>query len=344
MNIIETNLNFGALSTRKSTSRIIIHNAAAITCSAEDIHRWHKARGWAGAGYHFLVRKDGNVYRLRPENTIGAHASGSNSNSLGICFEGNYDTETTMPSAQMKSGKELVAYLKNKWGINTVQAHRDVCPTSCPGNNFPFNEIAGASGSVTVNTSSSSSTSTSSSRNYLQTGDKSSAVKELQNLLIAHGYSCGSYGADGIFGQSTKNAVLNFQRDNGLVADALAGVKTMAKLRQSGSSNSASSSSSNNWVARLQKECNAQGFSNQTVDGIAGQNTLNGCPTMRKGARGNITKLLQERLNALGYNCGNADGIFGQNTENAITKFQSAKGLSVDGIVGKNTWRKLLGL
>src|SRR5690606_17297969 len=46
---------------------------------------------------------------------------------------------------------------------------------------------------------------------------------------------------------------------------------------------------------------------------------------------------LQKRLNELGYNCGKADGIFGANTESAVKKFQKAKGLSVDGIVGQKT-------
>ena len=92
------------------------------------------------------------------------------------------------------------------------------------------------------------------------------------------------------------------------------------------------------WVRRLQQECNNQGFSNQKVDGIAGVNTLNGCPTLRQGARGNITKLLQEKLGVA------ADGIFGGNTRAAVIGFQNTHGLSADGIVGKNTWRKLLGL
>jgi len=89
MEIIETNLQFKEMETRKSTQRIILHHAAAQNCSAEDIHRWHLNNGWSGAGYHFLVRKDGKVYRLRPEDKVGAHAYGSNNNSLGICFEGN---------------------------------------------------------------------------------------------------------------------------------------------------------------------------------------------------------------------------------------------------------------
>lgn len=103
-------------------------------------------------------------------------------------------------------------------------------------------------------------------------------------------------------------------------------------------------SNSDNWVKRLQEECNAQGFSNQKVDGIAGTNTLNGCPTLKKGAKGNITKLLQEKVVNLGYSTNGVDGIFGNGTHNAVIQYQKSKGLSADGIVGQNTWRKLLGL
>ena len=92
------------------------------------------------------------------------------------------------------------------------------------------------------------------------------------------------------------------------------------------------------WIARLQEECNKQGFSNQKVDGIAGPNTLNGSPMVKRGARGNITKLIQEKLGI------SADGIFGANTEVAVKNYQRTNGLSVDGIVGRNTWRKLLNL
>ena len=99
-----------------------------------------------------------------------------------------------------------------------------------------------------------------------------------------------------------------------------------------------------NWVKRLQEECNKQGFSSQIVDGIVGTNTLEGCPTLKKGARGNITKLLQEKLVSLGYNTNGVDGIFGSGTEKAVISFQKNNGLVVDGIVGKNTWRKLINI
>ena len=98
------------------------------------------------------------------------------------------------------------------------------------------------------------------------------------------------------------------------------------------------------WVKRLQQECNNQGFSKQNVDGIPGPATLAGCPVIRKGAKGNITKLLQEKLVKLGYNTNGIDGIFGSGTYSAVREFQKTRGLSIDGIVGQNTWRKLLNL
>lgn len=98
------------------------------------------------------------------------------------------------------------------------------------------------------------------------------------------------------------------------------------------------------WVRRLQTACNQQGFSDQTVDGKPGKHTLAGCPTVREGASGEITKLIQERLIFLGYSCGaaGADGKFGKDTKAAVQAFQKANGLTADGIVGKNTWKKLL--
>lgn len=140
MNIIETNLKFKSMSKRQSTDRLILHHSACSSCTAEQIHQWHLNNGWEGAGYHFLVRKDGNVYRLRPEEYIGAHAYGNNYNSIGICAEGNFENET-MPEAQKNSLIELVSYLKGKYGISKVLKHSDVNNTACPGKNYPFNEI-----------------------------------------------------------------------------------------------------------------------------------------------------------------------------------------------------------
>ncbi len=100
-------------------------------------------------------------------------------------------------------------------------------------------------------------------------------------------------------------------------------------------------------MMRLQQELIRQGYDPGTADGIAGPNTLNGCPTVRQGARGGITRLIQERLAQvykIGIGTAGADGIFGSATKAAVMEFQKQKRLSIDGIVGKNTWRALLGL
>jgi N-acetylmuramoyl-L-alanine amidase len=82
-----------------------------------------------------------------------------------------------------------------------------------------------------------------------------------------------------------------------------------------------------------------------TVDGICGSKTLSKLPTISKNTNNKhaIVKYVQKYLNALGYNCGVADGIFGTKSHNAVLAFQKAKGLSADGIIGKNTWKKLFG-
>ena len=62
---------------------------------------------------------------------------------------------------------------------------------------------------------------------------------------------------------------------------------------------------------------------------------------IKSGSKGEVVELVQRMLNEKGYACGSADGIFGTKTKNAVEKYQKAKGLSVDGIVGNNTYAKL---
>ena len=65
---------------------------------------------------------------------------------------------------------------------------------------------------------------------------------------------------------------------------------------------------------------------------------------LKKGDKGAQVKALQILLIGNGYSCGGtgSDGSFGANTDAAVRKYQKAKGLSVDGIAGKNTFTKLL--
>lgn len=94
----------------------------------------------------------------------------------------------------------------------------------------------------------------------------------------------------------------------------------------------------------MQQECNRQGFSHQEVDGIVGEKTLKGCPQLFIHSKGEITKLIQERLSMLNYPVGSIDGIHGKLTHRAICLFQQDYQLKVDGIVGNETWKKLLNM
>ena len=217
----------GALTKRRSTARIILHHAAAKTCTAQQIHSWHLANGWAGIGYHFFVRKDGSVYRGRPENTVGAHAGNNNYDSIGVCFEGNFMTET-MPEVQKRAGQELVQYLKDKYGISKVQKHSDVNATGCPGTHFPFREIS--EGAAEEKPAESAAGGFTAVFPQLGKGDKGDKVRVLQELLKGKGYDLGTYGADGDFGGATRSAVVAFQVRSGLSADGIVGKNTWSKL------------------------------------------------------------------------------------------------------------------
>ena len=83
------------------------------------------------------------------------------------------------------------------------------------------------------------------------------------------------------------------------------------------------------------------------VDGLVGTNTwrtlltLPPYPLLREGSRGAYVKFLQQLLESNLYPVGNIDGIFGSRTLNAVRSFQEANNLTVDGLVGNNTWAAL---
>lgn len=143
MNIIEHNWKWnGGLSARQATNAIVLHHAAAETASAEDIDRIHKGNGWSGIGYHFYVRKNGEVHRGRPEWAAGAHVLNHNGHTIGVCAEGNYEVEEDMPDEQLAALRELVAMLRACYPAAEIRRHSDYMATACPGKYYPFDEIA----------------------------------------------------------------------------------------------------------------------------------------------------------------------------------------------------------
>jgi len=147
MNIIETGLQFNGLRNRTLTRLIVLHHSASPDVPAAEIHAWHLVRGWAGIGYHFVIREKGSIERGRPMEAIGAHAGpGVNGYSIGICLCGDFMKK--VPNvAQIKALLELLAWLDKYYtsaaraGLD-IKLHREVAATVCPGNLFPVEKIS----------------------------------------------------------------------------------------------------------------------------------------------------------------------------------------------------------
>ena len=140
--IEETNFHFTEpLLVRPRTDMIVIHHVGIPDgdTPAAAIHRAHLANGWAGIGYHYVIRKNGVIERGRPLAVVGAHAYGENYHTVGINVTGNFDKEVPT-DAQMKSLTELVTALCRIYHIDpgpaTIVGHRDVNSTDCPGKNL----------------------------------------------------------------------------------------------------------------------------------------------------------------------------------------------------------------
>lgn len=116
---------------------------------------------------------------------------------------------------------------------------------------------------------------------------------------------------------------LNRHYNTGLALDNIYGTKTKSAL-----------------IKGLQTELNTQYKKGLIVDGIWGTKTYNACINVRQGAAGNITMLIQMALFIKGYSL-SMDKKFGADTTAKVKEFQKANGLSVDGIVGKNTFKAL---
>ena len=103
--------------------------------TAEDIHRWHQERGWSGIGYHYVIRETGDIERGRPHYWTGAHVSGHNTGSLGICLLGKDE----FTSDQFLALKSLLRTLLFQHPDAAVVGHRDLDPhKTCP--NFNVKE------------------------------------------------------------------------------------------------------------------------------------------------------------------------------------------------------------
>lgn len=125
----------------RKISEIILHCSAtregkAFTVS--DIDRWHRERGWKGCGYHYVITLDGKVEQGRPEQVVGAHCTGRNSESIGVCYIGGCDmvgkSKDTRTPEQKKAMVTLVRQLMQAHGIGIedVRCHNEFSSKACP--------------------------------------------------------------------------------------------------------------------------------------------------------------------------------------------------------------------
>jgi N-acetylmuramoyl-L-alanine amidase len=118
---------------RKSTQFIVLHCSATRPIQdigVKEIRAWHRSKGWTDIGYHFVIRRGGNIERGRPVEEIGAHVQGYNSVSVGVCLVGGIDEfkwnpEDNFTKAQWASLKALVTTLREKYPKAKIVGHRD---------------------------------------------------------------------------------------------------------------------------------------------------------------------------------------------------------------------------
>lgn len=122
---------------RPRTNYIVVHCAATpptLDIGVAEIRKWHtdpppEGRGWSDIGYHFVIRRNGNIETGRPHATQGAHVAGYNAESVGICLVGGVDA-THKPSpnyteAQWIALRALVHAMTIEYPNAEVLGHRD---------------------------------------------------------------------------------------------------------------------------------------------------------------------------------------------------------------------------
>ena len=108
------------------------------TSSAAQIDTWHRQRGWKfGIGYHYVVRRNGEIEHGRPEWMIGAHCLNHNAHSIGICYEGGLDArgqpDDTRTAEQTASLRRLLEDLHRRYPRAIIVGHHDLDPKkACP--------------------------------------------------------------------------------------------------------------------------------------------------------------------------------------------------------------------
>lgn len=124
----------------RTINEIIVHCSATPEgrpTTVGDIRSWHKQRGFKDIGYHYVVYLDGSIHAGRPESAIGAHCTGHNRNSIGVCYIGGVAKDCKTPKdtrteAQKRALVLLLKELKRRYPRAKIYGHRDFAAKACP--------------------------------------------------------------------------------------------------------------------------------------------------------------------------------------------------------------------
>lgn len=185
-------------------------------------------------------------------------------------------------------------------------------------------------------------------------------IVRLQRELKDSGYAPGT--ADGHFGTKTKNALLAYQKANKLNATGAADAATWAALNSQTTGLKTTPAlrrgSSGTQVKYLQQALIGLGYLNGAADGIYGSKTAEavreyqrdyGLAVDGSAGKNTLTSVkstivaLQSDLERKGHDCNGANGVFGPGTKSAVKAYQKSAGLTVTGIAGSATMKKLYG-
>lgn len=128
------------LKTKRTIKEIIVHCSATRegqNVSVNQIRQWHRARNFAEIGYHFVVYLDGSVHPGRPLDNVGAHCTGHNTYSIGVCYVGGLASDgktakDTRTPEQKTALRKLLKELKGEYPRATIHGHREFANKACP--------------------------------------------------------------------------------------------------------------------------------------------------------------------------------------------------------------------
>ena len=136
----KTNLTIPQLTTKRTISKIILHCSATAEgkdYTVDTIRRWHKARGFNDIGYHFVIYRDGSINIGRDINIVGAHTTGYNTGSIGVCYIGGCATDGRTPKdtrtpQQKEALFALVHDLQCIYPTAEIHCHYEYANKACP--------------------------------------------------------------------------------------------------------------------------------------------------------------------------------------------------------------------